>query len=128
MKKLFKFFTSEALIIFLILVFAFILRAPFFNEPLDYDEGTYAFFAFFSKGEKFYSSLPIGRLPGIIFTYWFFIGERLNPSKIRYWKRFIEKGEDYKKPFMILKKIDEIFLKIPFLRRYCWNTVIELVK
>lgn len=55
----------------LILVLAFLLRAPFFSEPLDYDEGTYAFFAFFSKGENFYSSLPLLKLPGIIFTYRF---------------------------------------------------------
>lgn len=47
---------------------AFLLRVPFFIEPPDFDEGNYAFFAFFSKGEKFYSPLPIGRLPGMIFT------------------------------------------------------------
>lgn len=57
--------------IILVLILGFFLRAPFFSMPLDYDEGTYAFFAFFSRGEKFYSSLPIGRLPGIIFTYRF---------------------------------------------------------
>lgn len=64
-----QFFTKENLVVFLVVVSAFLLRIPFFSGPLDYDEGTYAFFAFFSKGERFYSSLPIARLPGIIFTY-----------------------------------------------------------
>jgi len=59
---------------------------------------------------------------------WFFLGEGLYPSKVRYWKKFIEEGDKYAKVFKILQKIDTIVLKIPFLRRYCWNTVIELVK
>lgn len=63
-----------------ILVLAFLLRMPFFSVPLDYDEGTYAFFAFFSRGERFYPSLPIGRLPGIIFTYRFL--DSLFPGQI----------------------------------------------
>lgn len=67
-------------IIFSILLFVFLLRVPFFSEPLDYDEGTYAFFAFFSKGGEFYSPLPIGRLPGIIFAYRFL--DNLFPGKI----------------------------------------------
>ncbi len=52
-----------------ILLLVFLLRIPLFSQPLDYDEGTYAFFAFFSQGEKFYPAIPVGRLPGIIFTY-----------------------------------------------------------
>lgn len=60
---------KNSLFLILILILAFVLRVPLFNVPPDFDEGCYAFFAFFSKGEKFYSSLPIGRLPGMIFTY-----------------------------------------------------------
>lgn len=62
---------KKKIYLLIILVLAFLLRVPFFSVPLDYDEGTYAFFAFFSKEDKFYPSLPIGRLPGIIFTYRF---------------------------------------------------------
>lgn len=54
-----------------ILFFTFFLRIPFLSQPLDTDEGGYAFFAFFSTSAKFYTSLPIGRLPGIILTYRF---------------------------------------------------------
>lgn len=66
-----KFFSKEKIILFLIFILTFVLRTPFFNEPLDYDEGTYAFFAFFSQGPKFYSSFPMLKLPGIVFTYRF---------------------------------------------------------
>jgi len=59
---------------------------------------------------------------------WFFIGERLHPGKVRYWRKFIEEGEKYKRIFLFLFRIDRFFLKIPFLKRFCWNTVIELIK
>lgn len=59
---------------------------------------------------------------------WFFLGERLHPNKVRYWKRFIEKGENYETAFRFLNRLDNLALKVPFLKRYCWNTVIELVK
>ncbi|MBU1256697.1 class I SAM-dependent methyltransferase [Patescibacteria group bacterium] len=59
---------------------------------------------------------------------WFFLGERLHPSKVRYWRKFIEEGEKYKYFFTILSKIDSLVLEIPFFRKQCWNTVIELKK
>lgn len=66
-----KFFSKDKTILLLIPILAFVFRIPFFNEPLDYDEGTYAFFAFFSQGSKFYSNFPSLKLPGIVFTYSF---------------------------------------------------------
>lgn len=59
---------------------------------------------------------------------WFFVGERLNPSRVRYWKRIIEEGERYARPFKVLAKIDRLVLRIPFLKMLCWNTVVELAK
>lgn len=59
---------------------------------------------------------------------WFFLGERTNPKKVRYWKKIIDEGEKYEKIFRTLEKIDSIILNVPFLKRMCWNTVIELVK
>ncbi len=59
---------------------------------------------------------------------WFYLVEGLHPSKVRYWKRFIEEGDKYKGVFKILNHLDDLVLKLPFLNRYCWNTVIELVK
>lgn len=66
-------------------------------------------------------------LTTLIFV-WFFLGEGLNPRKVRYWKRIIDESKRYEKAFKTLEKLDSIILKIPLLNRMCWNTVIELVK
>jgi SAM-dependent methyltransferase len=69
-----------------------------------------------------------GLLTLFIFIHYYFI-QRLDPSKERYWKRLISKSENHKTLFNFLKKGDELLLNIaPFLRRYCWNTVIILKK
>lgn len=81
----------------------------------------------FSYGFKSVSHKEFQLFTTLIFV-WFFIGERLPPGKVRYWKRFIEKGEKYTTAFRFLENIDKLFLKIPIVRRWCWNTVIELVK
>lgn len=66
-------------------------------------------------------------LTTLIFV-WFFLGERLSPSKVRYWKRIIDKSEKYATAFRILFKIDKVVLKIPHLNKMCWSTVIQLCK
>jgi len=58
---------------------------------------------------------------------WFFIGERLHPNKVRYWKKIVTEAEKYKVPFKILHSFDKFILKVlPFLKRYCWITVIKV--
>lgn len=58
---------------------------------------------------------------------WFFIGERLHPNKVRYWKKIVTEAEKYKVPFKILHGFDKFILKVlPFLKRYCWITVIKV--
>lgn len=60
---------------------------------------------------------------------WFFLFERLHPNKVRYWKKIISEAEKYKYPFQILYTIDRFMLNFfPFLRRYCWVTVIKVQK
>ena len=60
---------------------------------------------------------------------WFFIGERLHPNKVRYWKKIIIEAEKYKIAFKFLHSMDCILLKLlPFLRRFCWVTVIKVQK
>lgn len=60
----------------------------------------------------------------LIFLHFFFI-RRWHPSKVRYWKKVIEVGESYRRPFSVLQGLDHFFLKyFPFLRPFCWNTVI----
>lgn len=60
---------------------------------------------------------------------WFFIGERLHPNKVRYWKKIIIEAEKYKTAFKFLYSVDCVLLKLlPFLRRFCWVTVIKVQK
>jgi len=60
---------------------------------------------------------------------WFFFIERAHPSKVRYWKKIVVEADRYGPWFRRLQRADEaIFRVIPLLRRYCWNTVIELYK
>lgn len=60
---------------------------------------------------------------------WFFIGEWIHPNKSRYWKKIISESHKYENYFKILFQLDKFLLKtIPFLRRYCWVTVIRVQK
>lgn len=60
---------------------------------------------------------------------WFFLGERLHPNKVRYWKKIIIDANKYRKIFGILQTIDSVILSVfPFLKKYCWVTVITVVK
>ena len=64
----------------------------------------------------------------LIFIYFFLI-KFSNPSKERYWKKIIAEADTYKTAFGILNKIDNAVLKaFPFLRRFCWTTVLILKK
>lgn len=61
----------------------------------------------------------------LIFCYFFAI-EKINPNKDRYWKKIIKEGEKYKKIFNFLYNLDKLILKLfPFLKLFCWVTVIE---
>lgn len=62
---------------------------------------------------------------------WVFVGFYLSgvdPEKERYWKKIIYDADKIKKQFTILNKLDQKLLKLPFLRRYCWNTVLVMDK
>lgn len=60
---------------------------------------------------------------------WFFIGERIHPNRVRYWKKIIYEAEKYASSFKILFNIDKVILRLfPFLRKYCWVTVIKVIK
>jgi SAM-dependent methyltransferase len=64
----------------------------------------------------------------IIFCFFFLI-ERVHPNRDRYWKKIIREGEKYARIFKILYGVDKILLRLfPFLRRFCWVTVIEAKK
>jgi ubiquinone/menaquinone biosynthesis C-methylase UbiE len=62
-----------------------------------------------------------------IFLY-FYLVERSDPSKERYWKKVIKDAPRYRGVFAVLDQLDAVLLKLPLLRYLCWNTVIVLEK
>ena len=80
-----------------------------------------SFFSSFRHEEFWFFSL-------FIFFHFFFI-RRWNPSKVRYWKKVIEEGENYKEMFSRLERFDRSFLRaFPFMKPLCWNTVLVATK
>jgi SAM-dependent methyltransferase len=60
---------------------------------------------------------------------WFYVGERADPNKQRYWKKIIYEAEKYRKPFELLYTLDKTVLRaIPYFKRHCRMTVIECWK
>lgn len=58
---------------------------------------------------------------------WFRWVERLDPNKVRYWKRIIEEADRYRRPFGALYALDRwLFAIFPPARRWARMTVIEL--
>ncbi len=63
-----------------------------------------------------------------IFLHFFFV-RRWHPSKVRYWKKIIEVGEDYRRMFSYLNRIDRWVMKyLPILKPLCWTTVLVVNK
>lgn len=61
-----------------------------------------------------------------IFLYYYFI-ERVDPGQDRYWKRVIRDGWRVQRVFRLLCRLDDVVLRVvPYLRRWCWNTVIVM--
>lgn len=60
---------------------------------------------------------------------WFFLIDRVNPNRERYWRKILKVKGFQKSTLRFLITLDSIVLKlIPPLRYLCWNTVIELKK
>ncbi|MDZ4696753.1 MAG: class I SAM-dependent methyltransferase [Deltaproteobacteria bacterium] len=55
----------------------------------------------------------------------FFLVDRVHPNTERYWKKIFTDAERLEWFFSPLKKADDLILEaLPFLRRFCWVTVI----
>ncbi len=64
----------------------------------------------------------------LIFIY-FYLVERADPTKERYWKKVIKDAPRFSRMFRFLNGLDKFFLKVfPCLRYLCWNTVIVLTR
>jgi ubiquinone/menaquinone biosynthesis C-methylase UbiE len=64
-----------------------------------------------------------------LFTLWiflrFFLIERIDPNKERYWKKILLEHRRLESRYRFLERLDGMVLKmLPFLKRYCWNIVI----
>jgi len=60
---------------------------------------------------------------------WFRWVERLDPNKVRYWKRIIDEAERYRRAFSVLNAFDRaLFAVFPPARRWARMTVMELRK
>ncbi len=119
----------------------------FFIEPLPYNPAIHVYRAMatkvrsaderplsFKQLKEFGSVFSVFRhrefwLFSLLIFFQFFFVRRWHPSEVRYWKRVIEVGNEYREPFLKLQAIDDFCLKyLPFLRYLCWNTVVEVVK
>lgn len=66
------------------------------------------------------------QLMTLLIFVWFFLGERLHPNKVRYWKKIIIEANKYKKVFKFLHRIDNFILRFfPVFRKYCWVITIK---
>ena len=62
----------------------------------------------------------------LVFMYFFLI-ERANPNKERYWKKVLYEAENYQHIYKPLKMLDNFLLpKLRFLEPLCWNMVISV--
>ena len=60
---------------------------------------------------------------------WFYLVERVDPNKERYWKRFRAIDGAMELPLKIFTSIDKVLLGLIYPLRYlCWNTLVILEK
>lgn len=58
---------------------------------------------------------------------WFYLVERADPNRERYWKKIIVEADRYRRPFAVLNTIDRALMAIaPPLRRLCRMSVVVL--
>jgi SAM-dependent methyltransferase len=59
----------------------------------------------------------------------FYLIERVNPNKERYWKKIIIEQKRLRKAYLLLERIDNrLIKKIPFMKRFAWNIAIVATK
>ena len=58
----------------------------------------------------------------------FYLIEKVNPNKERYWKKIILEQERLKPEYQRLEKLDRILKKIPLMKRFAWNIAVVATK
>ena len=67
-----------------------------------------------------------------LFTLWiflrFYLIERVDPNKERYWKKIIAEEERLRPLYLKLERLDRVIKKIPLMKRYAWNVAVVATK
>jgi len=58
----------------------------------------------------------------------FYLFERVNPNRERYWKKIIIEEPRLRSTYLRLDKFDRFIKKIGFLKRFSWNIVVVAIK
>ncbi len=58
----------------------------------------------------------------------FFLIERVDPNKERYWKKIIAEHERLEPTYRRLEKVDRVLKRLPFLKRFAWNVAVVATK
>lgn len=58
----------------------------------------------------------------------FYLIERVNPNKERYWKKIIYEEERLRSEYLFLEKLDNLVKIIPFMKRFAWNIAVVAIK
>lgn len=58
----------------------------------------------------------------------FYLVERVDPNKERYWKKIIIEHARLKKEYLLLERIDVLLKKLPLVKRYAWNLAVVATK
>ena len=58
----------------------------------------------------------------------FYLIERVDPNKERYWKKIISEEKRLRNQYLFLEKLDNIVKLIPFMKRFAWNIAVVATK
>lgn len=58
----------------------------------------------------------------------FYLIEKVDPNKERYWKKIIIEQARLKPQYQRLEKLDVILKKIPLMKRFAWNLAVVATK
>jgi ubiquinone/menaquinone biosynthesis C-methylase UbiE len=58
----------------------------------------------------------------------FYLIERVDPNKERYWKKIILEQDRLKGEYLFLEKVDRLIKRLPLTRRFAWNLAVVATK
>lgn len=58
----------------------------------------------------------------------FYLIEKVDPNKVRYWKKIIIEHEKLEPEYRRLEKLDSTLKKIPLIKRFGWNLAVVAIK